>query len=127
MGGYGALKWALRQPERFAAAARLSGAVDMDRRCSRRLTGAEIFERVFHGRLAPEDDLFHLLEQADRRDPARALRRLRHGGPTGRRKRSVHRRRPGQGDRRPAPTSGRASHEWALWDAVIRDVLAWLP
>ena len=31
MGGYGALKWALRQPERFAAAASLSGAVDVDR------------------------------------------------------------------------------------------------
>ena len=30
MGGYGALKWALRHPERFAAAASLSGAVDVD-------------------------------------------------------------------------------------------------
>lgn len=26
MGGYGAMKWALRQPERFAAVATLSGA-----------------------------------------------------------------------------------------------------
>ena len=29
MGGYGALKWAFTQPERFAAAASLSGAVDV--------------------------------------------------------------------------------------------------
>ena len=29
MGGYGAFKWALRQPERFAAAASLSGALDL--------------------------------------------------------------------------------------------------
>ncbi len=29
MGGYGAFKWALRQPERFAAAASLSGALDV--------------------------------------------------------------------------------------------------
>src|SRR3954464_2876128 len=29
MGGYGAVKWALRQPERFAAAATLSGALDL--------------------------------------------------------------------------------------------------
>ncbi len=29
MGGYGALKWMLRQPDRFAAAASLSGAVDI--------------------------------------------------------------------------------------------------
>jgi len=31
VGGYGALKWALRQPERFAAAASLSGALDVAR------------------------------------------------------------------------------------------------
>ena len=30
MGGYGALKWALHQPERFAAAASLSGALDLE-------------------------------------------------------------------------------------------------
>src|SRR6478609_11942097 len=29
MGGYGALKWALREPARFAAAASMSGAVDV--------------------------------------------------------------------------------------------------
>ncbi|WP_029291789.1 alpha/beta hydrolase family protein, partial [Cellulomonas sp. HZM] len=29
MGGYGALRWALRRPERFAAAASLSGALDV--------------------------------------------------------------------------------------------------
>src|SRR5690348_3177908 len=29
MGGYGAFKWALRHPERFAAAASLSGALDV--------------------------------------------------------------------------------------------------
>ena len=29
MGGYGALKWALREPDRFAAAASLSGALDV--------------------------------------------------------------------------------------------------
>ena len=30
MGGYGALRWALRRPGRFAAAASLSGALDVD-------------------------------------------------------------------------------------------------
>src|SRR5213080_4930690 len=29
MGGYGAVKWALRQPDRFAAAASLSGGLDV--------------------------------------------------------------------------------------------------
>lgn len=32
MGGYGAVKWALRQPERFAAAASLSGALNVAHR-----------------------------------------------------------------------------------------------
>ena len=29
MGGYGALKWALREPDRFAAAASMSAAADV--------------------------------------------------------------------------------------------------
>jgi putative tributyrin esterase len=29
MGGYGAIRWALREPERFAAAATLSGVLDL--------------------------------------------------------------------------------------------------
>src|SRR5215204_1145839 len=45
MGGYGAVKWALRQPERFAAAASLSGALD----ASQRLPGGA---RPLDGRLA---------------------------------------------------------------------------
>ena len=38
MGGYGAMKWALSQPDRFAAAASLSGAVD--------LAGLQAIERL---------------------------------------------------------------------------------
>ena len=36
MGGYGAFKWALREPHRFAAAASLSGALDVAGRTTRR-------------------------------------------------------------------------------------------
>ena len=125
MGGYGALKWALRQPERFAAAAGLSGALDVagllalpDR--------SEIAERVFDGDVGPEDDLFHLLERAD---PA-TLPSLYVGCGTedplvggSRRFIAVAQARgiDVRTDLRPG------GHEWALWDAVIRDVLAWLP
>src|SRR6476619_331298 len=65
MGGYGAMRWALRQPEKFAAAATLSGALDL----------AYIYEsdmrdvaaRVFADRpvAGTGDDLLHLLETAD--------------------------------------------------------------
>ncbi len=52
MGGYGAWKWALRQPERFAAAATLSGAVDLTSGRSRRVRSEDpmLFDRVFGSR-----------------------------------------------------------------------------
>jgi putative tributyrin esterase len=86
MGGYGAFKWALRQPDRFAAAASLSGALDMARRGEpgRRNADPEVVDRVFGNRTVAGtgDDLFWLLHQADRSStslPA-SLYVLRHGG-----------------------------------------------
>src|SRR5688572_8749608 len=48
MGGYGAFKWALRQPERFAAAASMSGALDVVD-LSRWSDRSALFERVHGG------------------------------------------------------------------------------
>ena len=131
MGGYGALKWALRQPDRFAAAASLSGAVDVAG--LERLDHAEpdrqrLWHTVFGGR-SPEgtdDDLFALVDTVD---PAVAPR-LWIGCGTGDRLLAHNERlrdavrasgidvtedfRPGE-------------HEWGLWDDVIQDVLRWLP
>ena len=58
MGGYGALKWALRQPERFAAAACLSGAVDIAglRTGRERPEDPRMFERIFGDRDASAGD-----------------------------------------------------------------------
>ena len=52
MGGYGAFKWALRQPERFAAAASLSGAVDLAalRRGGTRPEDPRLYDRIFGDR-----------------------------------------------------------------------------
>src|SRR5215218_5562201 len=69
MGGYGAMKWALRQPGRFAKAASLSGALDLayidefDLRPHMR----PLLERVFAGRpvAGTDDDLLHLLATLD--------------------------------------------------------------
>ncbi|GIF13129.1 alpha/beta hydrolase [Actinoplanes teichomyceticus] len=79
MGGYGAMKWALREPERFAAAATLSGALDLayiqehDRRPHMRALVARVFgDRVVAG---GDEDLMHLLREADpRRLPRLMLR-----------------------------------------------------
>jgi putative tributyrin esterase len=129
MGGYGALKWALRQPERFAAAASLSGAVDIAglRKNRIRPEDPRMFDRILGGSPAgPGDDLFALL---GRTDPATlpALYVC-----CGEQDELI-------GDNRalleacaaasvPVTTScGPGGHDWAYWDATIQDVLAWLP
>ena len=125
MGGYGALKWALHQPERFAAAASLSGALDIEE-ISRVEWRQPLFQRVFDGRIGPDDDLFALLERAD----VSAVPPLYVGCGT---EDQLY-----QGNVRFADAARAASldvhvdfrpgeHEWGLWDTVIRDVLAWLP
>ena len=125
MGGYGAFKWALRHPDRFAAAASLSGGLDVQA-----LSGVEwrkrLFQRVFDGEVGSDDDLFALLERAD---PA-AVPPLYLGCGT-----EDH---LFEGNQRFLDAANAAGldvhvdfrpgeHEWGLWDATIRDVLAWLP
>src|SRR6185369_8754010 len=69
MGGYGAFKWALREPQRFAAAAALSGALDLayiqefDLRPHMRSLVARVFaDRKVAG---SDEDLMHLVNEAD--------------------------------------------------------------
>ncbi|MGY1615694.1 alpha/beta hydrolase [Geodermatophilus sp. SYSU D00691] len=130
MGGYGAVKWALRQPDRFAAAATLSGAVDVVA-----LAGLDhepgrdrLWHTVFGGRTTEgtDDDLFHLLERVD---PARAPELYVGCGTEDRLLAHNERfldaaRARGldvTADLRPG------EHEWGVWDAMVQDVLAWLP
>ncbi len=130
MGGYGALKWGLRQPDRFAAAASLSGAVDVEGLRRRRLRPEDprLFERIY-GDASPagtDDDLLALLARAD---PATlpALYVC-----CGEQDELI-------GDNRMlveacaaaaagvTTSFGPGEHDWAYWDATIQDVLAWLP
>jgi len=124
MGGYGALKWALRQPERFAAAVSMSGALDVVA-----LSQGErkpVFDRAFGGTPGADDDVFALLERADASvvpplyvgcgtDDELHASNVRFVGAARRAGLDVH------SDDRPG------GHEWALWDAMLPDVLAWLP
>jgi putative tributyrin esterase len=132
MGGYGALKWALRDPGRFAAAASLSGALDIARR-KRHAThpiDPRVWNTVFGDRPVEgsEDDLLWLLDRADvtggrvpalylscgtedflYEDNARFCEAARRSN---------------------VPVTvdfGPGDHEWGYWDAKIQDVLAWLP
>ncbi|BFH71480.1 MAG: alpha/beta hydrolase family protein [Paenibacillus dendritiformis] len=129
MGGYGAMKWALSYPERFAAAASLSGSLDVAAPALRERIREDARLIYGEGEIAgTPNDLFRLLEEADR-----------HPGPkpklfqccgtedflyednvrfreTVRRTGFEHTYSEGPGD-----------HTWEYWDARIKEVLEWLP
>lgn len=129
MGGYGAFKWALRHPEKFAAAASLSGALDLVR-TQEENNVPDVMDRVFGGRpvAGTPDDLLWLLGEAatagadlpalylacgeqdvliDQSRTFLATAR-RHGIEV-------------------TADIGPGEHEWGYWDATVQDVLAWLP
>lgn len=130
MGGYGAFKWALRRPECFAAAASLSGALNMGGTTSDLADRIEPEMKLIFGdakAAAGENDLLWLLgQQAISGSTVPALYQAcgtedylyedniifrdacRHAGLP-----LVYDEGPG-------------SHNWEYWDAKIRDVIAWL-
>jgi S-formylglutathione hydrolase FrmB len=131
MGGFGAVKLALHHPERFAAAASLSGVLDL---AGMDLTWLEsphapgaFRGRVFGGDVeGTDDDLLHLLARAD----PKALPALYAYAGT---EDGVH---EGNVRFREAAVRlgvdlttdfGPGTHEWSYWDDKIQDVLAWLP
>ena len=128
MGGYGALKWALAQPERFAAAASLSGAVDVQHLIDSGEREA-LFENVLGDRSLADvgGDLFATLDAVDAGTAPRLYVAC-----------GTEDVRLIEGNRRLASyaadrgldvtTSFTAGeHEWGYWDARIQDVLGWLP
>ncbi len=128
MGGYGALKWALRQPERFAAAASLSGALDVAGRERSGQWRPDLVDRVFGQRrvTGTDDDLVWMLDQAHPADlPALYLC-------CGTEDDLIEDNRvllAAAGDRgiRVTVDFGPGAHDWNYWDRTIQDVLAWLP
>ena len=128
MGGYGAMKWALRQPDRFAAAASLSGVLDVAAGNKVRPNDPHLFTRVFGDSAVTgtPDDLGWLREQIE----PDALPALWVGCGTedplyGQSVRFVE---ACASAEVPVTTSFVAgAHTWDLWDAQIQQVLAWLP
>jgi putative tributyrin esterase len=132
MGGYGALKWALREPGRFAAAASLSGALDMARR--QRAGGPaddpDRFDRIFGEQpvAGTEDDLIRLIDQTDLSTTAVAPRYVGCGPQDALYDESRTFRDACRTKGLPLTVDfGPGQHEWAYWDMKIQDVLAWLP
>ena len=126
MGGYGAMKLALTHPDRFAAAATLSGALDLDE-LSSRPERVELFDRIFGDAIPDDADLFKLLEKAD----ASSLPRIHVSTGT--------EDAPGlvEGNRRfvalleekgaDVTTDFRpGEHVWQLWDDLLPDLIDWM-
>jgi S-formylglutathione hydrolase FrmB len=130
MGGYGAFKWALRHPERFAAAANLSGAVDITglRTGRERPEDPLMFERIFGGREVhgTPDDLHWLLGQAN----SSTVPSLYVACGTEDALIDANRRFADACAAAGIPVTssfGPGEHDWAYWDTQIQEVLAWLP
>ncbi|ROS75289.1 alpha/beta hydrolase family protein [Cellulomonas sp. PhB143] len=135
MGGYGAVRWALRHPDKFAAAASLSGVLDLadDDVRERR---PEVFDLVLGGRspVGTDSDLLHLLRTRAQQQAAG------HGAPelpalyvacgTEDELLDGNRAFLAEAERLGVPVTadlGPGEHEWGLWDRQVRDVLDWLP
>jgi len=130
MGGFGAFKLALTHPERFAAAASLSGALDMAGESSAQRMGEE-YTRIFGDHELMRGSANDLLALAQRvassanaqpnlyiccgtedflyEDNARFLQHSKDLGMA-----VTYEEGPGE-------------HEWGYWDRMIQNVLAWLP
>ena len=130
MGGYGAMKWALRHPERFAAAATLSGALDLayiqnhDPRPHMRT----VMERVFADRRVAggDEDLMYLVRAADPAALPRLMLRC------GTEDHTVAQNRRFAAACAAAGVGldsgfGPGGHVWEYWDGQLPAVLDWLP
>jgi S-formylglutathione hydrolase FrmB len=131
MGGYGAFKLALRCPERYCAAASLSGALDMVSLFQLRPEREPEWENVFgepDALAGSDNDLFQLAQAV-----------ARSGGPKpalyqwcgtedellgGNRRFRDHAAQLGL-DLTYSESPG--GHEWGCWDEHIQNVLKWLP
>ncbi len=132
MGGYGAFKLALTHPERFAAAASLSGALDV----------ARLVEEEGCGRPGELQQIFGPAESIGAQ-PQRPVPPGRAAGPPARTPAGLyqwcgtedflHADNVRFRDRAAAlglaltSEEGPGGHDWACWDAQIRRVLDWLP
>jgi putative tributyrin esterase len=133
MGGYGAMKLGLRKPEVFAAAASLSGALDMTNHFINSedpTTKSKEYEMIF----GKEDidgsteDLLSLLKEVDRSTGPKPLLYQCCGTEDflyedNLQFRDVCR------DTSLSLTydEGPGNHEWGYWDTKIQNILAWLP
>ncbi len=128
MGGYGAMKWGLSYPDRFAAAASLSGALDVSRLAAEGFGGD-----IHHAFNDPttvsgsSSDLFALARQVTGRQPIPKLFQccgtedFLYGDNIRFREHCRKLELPLTYEEEPG------DHEWGYWDRKIERVIEWLP
>ncbi len=128
MGGYGAMKWALRRPGTFAAAASLSGALDVAGLQFRADLRSDVDDRVFGNRsvTGTRDDLFAVLDTVDAASAPMLSVHCGTDDPLIESNRRFAKTLSDSGIRSET-TFGPGAHDWAYWDAQIQAVLDWLP
>lgn len=128
MGGYGAFKLALQHPERYAAAASLSGALGLSTKAKMPEFGIRDFELIFDADsiVGTEHDIMHLL--AESKPAGRPDLFVACGTEDFLWQENVEFMNLAKKLNVPLEVhTGPGDHDWAYWDARIQDVLAWLP
>lgn len=131
MGGYGAFKLALTHPERYAAAASLSGVLDVARLArDEQATGQSELRHIFgeaRTLAGSPNDLFHLAEQIIAQKKRRISLYQWCGTEDFLYADNVHfHQHTASLGLKVTYEEGPGGHEWACWDAQIQRVVAWL-
>ncbi|ADU29174.1 alpha/beta hydrolase [Evansella cellulosilytica] len=132
MGGYGAFKWALTYPDRFAAAASLSGALDMEGNI-KNLTEDNPMNRVFEliygeeGTIGEANDLLYLMKQVDAKQEKPLLYQCCGTEDFLFQDNMTFKEACEQTTIELTTDFGPGDHEWGYWDRKIQEVLNWLP
>lgn len=130
MGGYGALKWAMNQPDRFSAAASLSGVMDISSWVSKsKESGETKYDHSFGERQLKDtnEDLLYLAEQLDQSDQPKPKFYQCCGTEDFLYENNVDFKKFCDDKSLDFTVEfGPGDHEWGYWDHKIKDVLAWL-
>ncbi|MFF2483023.1 alpha/beta hydrolase [Paenibacillus sp. NPDC058071] len=133
MGGFGAFKWALNQPEQFAAAASLSGVLDLVMHRDSLGPDNGLYEPIYKAYgdkdiRGTKDDLIWAVNQADSlAGPKPLLYQCCGTSDFLYRENTSFRNACEQTGLQLTYSEEPADHEWGYWDKKIQDVLNWLP
>lgn len=133
MGGYGAMKWALNKPEQFAAAATLSGVVDLNSEISNMEEGNPLSQTLFNA-FGDENiegtmhDVLYLLKKIDQSEGNKPKIYQACGTEDFLYEGNVAFKTIAEQTHLDVVTTfDSGAHEWGYWDRHIQKVLEWLP